>query len=201
MFLYPSVRFFWTNNQVIRDFSVGKGEEVVGKNNSHLLGQQYEGDLDSTLPLMKGLLRTLLDHWNKDVPSSWPSLPPIEAASKSELITKIHFRQRTPLILLIDDSQSFLGPQVILDFSPFQDKVTIVWLSHVSNDLNHRKLLKELLPQAQNLPHLPVLIEIDPITYQTNLLCWYVDLSMILTIDSFFVSIALMIQLIHFSFQ
>ena len=161
----------------MRDLNVAKGsEEVVGKNNSHFLGQQYDGDLDSTLPLMKGLLRSLLDHWNKDVPSSWPSLPPIEAGSKSELITKIHFRQRIPVILLIDDSQSLLGPQVILDFSSFQDKVTIVWLSHVSNDLNHQNLLKELLPQTQN-PHLPVLIEIDPITYQTNLLCWYVDLS------------------------
>lgn len=161
---------------MIRDFNGAKGEEVVGKNNSHLLGQQYEGDLDSSLPLMKGLLRTLLDHW-KDVPSNWPSLPPIEATSKSELISKIHFRQRIPVILLVDDSQSLLGPQVILDFSPFQEKVTIVWLSHVSNDLNHKKLLQELLPQTQILPHLPVLIQIDPITYQTNLLCWYVDLS------------------------
>lgn len=171
VFLYPSVRFYWINNEVIRDFKLPKNSEESTRNVSHLLGQQYEGDLDSTPPLMKDLLRTLLDYSAKGIPSNFPQLIPIEAGSKNELISKIHFHKGIPVILLIDDSQSVLGPQVILDFSSFQNKVTVVWLSHVSNDLKHQKLLKELFSDS-SVPNLPALIEVDEITHKYNILCW-----------------------------
>lgn len=171
VFLYPSVRFYWTNNEVIRDFKLPKNsEEVSTRNVSHLLGRQYEGDLDSTAPLMKGLIQTLLEYWPKGAPTNFPSLIPIDAASKAELVPKIHFRQSIPVIMLIDDSSSLLGPQLILDFSSNQDKLTIVW--HVSTDLKHQKLLKELLPESNTIANLPALIQLDPSTHETTLLCW-----------------------------
>lgn len=175
VFLYPSVRFFWVNNEVIRDFKLPKNSgEENSRNVSHLLGRQYEGDLDSTAPLMKGLINTLLDHWPKGVPSNFPPLIPINSAeSKNELVSKIlqQSRQGVPVILLIDQSQSLLGPQIILDFSSYQDKVTIVWQSHITTDLKHQKLLKELLPNGQDT-NLPALIEFHHTTHELKLLCW-----------------------------
>ena len=171
VFLYPSVRFFWTNNQVIRDFKLPKNSGETPKNNSHLLGLQYDGDLDSTDSLKKGLIHTLLDFWPKGAPDHFPSLLPIDVGSKNELIDKIHFREGIPLILVVDDSQSLIAPQIILDFSAFHNKLTIVWITHVSTDLKHQKLLKELLPQVRS-PNLPILAEIEPVTHTINVLCW-----------------------------
>ncbi|KAI1300232.1 Sulfhydryl oxidase 1 [Halotydeus destructor] len=167
--LYPSLRFYWINYEPLRDYSVPADSKSIGDpsvtKGPAAIGTQYDGELEGTAPLRRGIIDFLVNSWSRGAPREWPDLMPFSATSKEQFFNQLPVSKKTPIVVIVESSTSYIGREVILDLSGYQDKVTVLRV----HDLN-KELVSELL-SAADLKHLPKLLEVNIEKRTADILC------------------------------
>lgn len=118
VFLYPSLRFFWLNHTPLRDFSkpVKVSDDIGAESKStrkpEEIGILYDGGLDATEPLRKGIIDFLIKSWSKGAPREWPDLMPFSATSKEQFTRQLPLSKNLPIVIIVEKSDSYVGREV-----------------------------------------------------------------------------------------
>lgn len=172
IYLYPSLKYYWINYNALRDFSKAKvGPDVVTDSKvtrkPEETGILYEGKIETIEPLRHGIIDFLEKNWRKGAPREWPDLMAFSALSKDDFIRRLPLSKGLPIMVVVEKSDSYIGREVILDLSGYQDKVIVLRIT------DHSKiLLNQLLPKPLVTYDLPLLFEVNRNELSIVILCW-----------------------------
>ncbi|XP_077535933.1 sulfhydryl oxidase 2-like [Haemaphysalis longicornis] len=130
---YPTIKFFRA-----RSTHQDRGVEGEAHHNPALLRQQAVDFVDRT------------DAYHGDRPASWPLLKPLQELSSLTELWQLAPEGAEILILVVERNASYVGREVILDFSS-QPRVYVTRLVTPSDGA----WLKSLLPEVKDASHVP----------------------------------------------
>lgn len=166
IYMYPSLRFFHTNYTPHRDYSQSKPEGYEFSPNN--TGARYEGTFDGTQPLRTNLIDLLTRTQTRP---EWPHLNATAAATKQEFVRSLPSSTHIPTVVVVEPADSYIGMELMLDFSANQAEVFVTRVLETSKDL-----VTELLVHASS-NKIPLLLQVHRTDSSIQVLCCENDTS------------------------